>query len=439
MNRSFIILVFCTLIGLSSEIWAQVGAEEKTETGFDWYLDIAVATFLGNNSYFGESVSFTGANTDDWSEAVVELGLKGHTSLGKGTFFGEFSGLVSKTWGDDASGLTVGLDRTHEADIEQAHIGWRSGSTFSSLDSDALTFKVGSVDYVVGSGLLIADGTADGGYRGGWFLSGRTAFRRSFLTTLQSGAWKADGFYLQGEGRGDDERVYAYGGNFEYGFKGAGLNTGLLYFKVPDQRVNENSYRERVESLSLRGDWAATDNLGFAGEYVYQSRPGTHPGGWYLMGAYKWNGAPWTPELSYRYAAFDGDDLSTPEDESFDVAAYGFTDRGYWFQGEITGGYPLSNSNLKSHMLRLQLFPNNNLVLNAIYYDFTLDQANVFGEPVGSTDWGDEVNMVADYAIADKWFLSGVFGWLVPGQAARNWTGGDKTWFYGMIYVRYTL
>jgi len=419
--------------------FAQDQAEEGAEKGFDLNLDIVAATFLGNNSYFGESVDFNGANTDDWTEAAIELGLKGFSQLGKGTFFAEFSGLVSKTWGDDASGLTVGLDRTHEADIEQAHIGWRSGSTFSSLDPDALTLKAGNFDYLVGSGLLIADGTADGGPRGGWFLSWRKAFRQSFMATLKSGAWKLDGFYLQGEGRTDNLRTYGYGGDFEYGFADAGLNMGVLYFKVPDQVVSDNTFRERYDALSVRGDWTATDNLNFAGEYAYQTVPGAHPRGWYLKGAYKWNGSPWTPELSYRYAHFGGDDLATPEDEGFEPAAYGFTDYGTWFQGEISGNYPLANSNLKSHMLRLQLFPNDHLVLNAIYYNFTLDHPNIFGDPVGSTDWGDEINFTADYPIGDRWFLSGVFGWLVPGQAAKNWTGGDKTWVYGMIYVSFSL
>ena len=292
---------------------------------------------------------------------------------------------------------------------------------------------------MVGSGILLADGTADGGYRGGWYLSWRTAFRESFLATLKSGAWKAEGFYLQGEGRGDDLRVYGYGGNFEYVFADAGLSTGLMYFKVPDQKVSDGRFRERYESLSLRGDWVAIDNLTFAGEYAYQTKPGTHPRGWYLDSTYKWNDTVWTPELSYRYAHFDGDDLSTPGNEAFETAAYGATDYGYWVQGEISGGYPLSNSNLKSHMLRLQLFPNDRLVLNAIYYNFSLDQPHIFGQPVGSTDWGDEVNLVADYSIDDRWFLSGVFGLLAPGQAAINWAGGDKNWSYFMLYARYTL
>ena len=439
MYGIFMRFIFFTLLALSTAVMAQDETKDGNEKGFDWNLDIVGATFLGNDSYFGESESFIGANTDNWTEGAVELGITGYFPLGNGTFFAELSGLVSATWGDDPSGLTVGLDDTYDADFEQAHIGWRSGDTFSSLDADALTLKAGNFDYLVGSGLLIADGTRDGGSRGGWWLSPRKAFRESFLATLKSGAWKIDGFYLQGEGRRDVARVYTYGGDLEYEFANAGLNTGLLYFKVPDQKVTDGIFRERYESLSLRGDWVATDNLSFGGEYAYQSRPGTHPKGWFLKGAYKLNGTSWTPEFSYRYAHFDGDDLSTPGDEGFASAAYGFTENGTWFQGEITGGLVLDNSNLISHMLRLRLFPNNDLVFNIIYYDFKLDQPNIFGDPVGSTDWGNEIDLSADYPIGDRWFLNGVIGWLNPGEAATNWTGGDKTWLLGMLYVSFSF
>ena len=444
MWKLIIRLVLCILISIASTSLAQEEPQpeepqEERRITTEVYVDAIGAAFGGNNSYFGASESYIGANTDSWAEGAAELGLRVDFPVGKSAIFGDISGMGTATWGDDASGLTVDLDRTYEFDIEQAHIGWRSGTLFSSLDEDALTITAGNLDYLVGTGLLIADGTSDGGPRGGWFLSLRKAFRRSFLATLKSGPWKVDGFYLQGENRTDPERVYSYGGNFELELEDPGISTGVLYFRRPEQTGFGGIPFERYDSLSLMGDWAATEGLSFAGEYVFQDRPGTSPKGWYAKGAYQWSGTSWKPEVSYRYAAFDGDDTTTPENEAFATAAYGFTDYGTWFQGEISGNYPLDNSNLKSHMVRMQLFPTDELVLNVIYYDFTLDQPNVFGDPVGSTDWGDEFNLAADYSIGDHWFLNGVFGLLFPGQAGKNLTGGDKTWVYAMFYASYSL
>jgi hypothetical protein len=79
MRRLLNCLILCTLTGLSSIAFAQEGTEVEAEKAIDWNLQIIGATFLGNNSYFGESEEFYGANTDNWSEGVFELGVKGHS------------------------------------------------------------------------------------------------------------------------------------------------------------------------------------------------------------------------------------------------------------------------------------------------------------------------------------------------------------------------
>ena len=83
------------MMALSSTVFAQEKLEGDGSSGFDVYLEIAGATFLGKNSYFGESEDFIGANTDNWTEGAFELGIRGETPAGKGTFFGDISGLVT--------------------------------------------------------------------------------------------------------------------------------------------------------------------------------------------------------------------------------------------------------------------------------------------------------------------------------------------------------
>jgi hypothetical protein len=41
---------------------------------------------------------------------------------------------------------------------------------FPGLEEDTFSISIGRQDYVIGSGLLIADGGGDGGERGGWYL-----------------------------------------------------------------------------------------------------------------------------------------------------------------------------------------------------------------------------------------------------------------------------
>ena len=72
-----------------------------------------------------------------------------------------------------------------------------------------------------------------------------------------------------------------------------------------------------------------------------------------LQGAYEFTDVSWKPKLTYRYAFFQGDDPDTPANEAFDPLFLGFYDWGTWWQGEIAGEYFLSNSNLKSHLVRV--------------------------------------------------------------------------------------
>ena len=72
MGKFFHCLIFCILTGFATLAFATQGIEEEAERGFEWNLHGAAVTFLGKNSYFGESDEFYSDNTDDWTEAAVE-------------------------------------------------------------------------------------------------------------------------------------------------------------------------------------------------------------------------------------------------------------------------------------------------------------------------------------------------------------------------------
>ncbi len=87
--------------------------------------------------------------------------------------------------------------------------------------------------------------------------------------------------------------------------------------------------------------------------------------------------------------------------------------------------------------MRVKLQPGARVTLNVMYYDFTLDQEQIRGDPVRSDDWGQEIDFTVDWAVTDSVAVIGVLGNLMPGDAAKQWTGGDKDWLYSMIYVSY--
>ncbi len=90
--------------------------------------------------------------------------------------------------------------------------------------------------------------------------------------------------------------------------------------------------------------------------------------GYYAQGLYEFGDVAWKPSFTYRYALFN---------DEFNPLAYGYTDYGYWYQGEIAGNYPLTNVNLKSNMVRAKIKPTESIVVNLFYYDFKLDDPGV--------------------------------------------------------------
>jgi len=131
--------------------------------------------------------------------------------------------------------------------------------------------------------------------------------------------------------------------------------------------------------------------------------------GYYAQALYEFSDVAWKPTLSYRYAKFN---------DEFNGLAYGFTDWGFWFQGEIAGNYPLSNTNLESNMFRVKVTPHEKVTVNLFYYKFTFDNPQSFG--VTSEDYGDEVDLMVDWQATDRVFVSAVLAQLNPDNAAET-------------------
>ncbi|MBK7728720.1 MAG: alginate export family protein [Gammaproteobacteria bacterium] len=403
------------------------------ETRLTFNLDAVAASFQGEDSWFGESKSFNGEPTNSWGEFGVEPRLTLETGLGGGTLFGQLSTVYTATHSDDASGLTIGTGDSEDLNLEQSHVGWKTGQW---LDGYTTSFSMGRQDYQIGSGMLIADGTSDGGGEyGGWYIDMRKAFIETGIARIEGKGLLLEGFRIEYRPRRGGTRAHADGGNAEYTFFET-TRLGATYLVVDAQIPGVDDLQVWDGRLDWNGK-GALEGFGLRGEYAHEDSKQIEADGWFAEASYQAKELCWTPTFSYRYAHFDGDDPATAKDEQFQEIAYGFDDYGTWFQGEITGNYPLANGNLDSHRLRVKLQPGARVTLNVMYYDFTLDQEQIRGDPVRSDDWGQEIDFTVDWAVTDSVAVIGVLGNLMPGDAAKQWTGGDKDWLYSMIYVSY--
>ena len=407
--------------------------DDAHDAKLDFSFDLVGAWYNSNNSWFGRSAQFLGANTDHWAEIGMEPALTYERSLGRGTLFGAVSGVYTSTTGNDASGLTVGLDNASEFTLELGNVGWRVEDLFDSLENDVLTVTVGRQDYTIGSGLLIDDGAADGGERGGWYLAMRKAFTESVVASLDSDKWLWELFRLENHPRAGGTLGEAWGGNVEYKF-GEETKVGTTYMGVDSNLPGSVT----LDVYSVRANWRGASGFGLAGEYVDESSSQIKAKGYYGEISYALATA-WSPVFSYRYAHFDGDNLATPVNERFNEIAYGCTDWGTWYQGEITGEYALGNGNLDSSLLRAQLHPRDTVTINALLYQFTLDRPASFG--VVSNDWGNELDFTIEWDVNEHVSVLGVIAELFPGDGAKQYvrSGPADDWTHAMLYVAYHL
>jgi hypothetical protein len=410
---------------------ASFGVAQAADVEWEFGADLSVAGFSNSNAYFGNDTGYLGDEIGRWQEFGLEPWVGFEIPAGKGTAFGALSVVATYTLGDDASGLTIGIQTPSDATLEQGHLGWRAEDVVSWLDGETFTVTVGSLDYSIGSGMIINDGGSDGAERGAWYLSMRKSFQEAVLVELETDTLTLEAFRLKNRPRDGGPQGEAFGVNAEVE-------------PMPDTRIggsllsvdaNTNT-GDRLAVISGRFDRAPATGFGFSAEVVSESNDQVDALGGFVQLSYAPDGMRWAPRFSYRYAAFSGDDPLTAKDERFHELAYGYTDYGSWYQGEITGDYPLGNGNLISHLVRVELHPAETVTLNALYYRFSFDQPASFGAT--AADWGDELDLTVDWEYSDQLYLVGVLAWLAPGEAAVQIVGGDQDWGYAMISAAFS-
>jgi hypothetical protein len=401
--------------------------------------------FDQGNAWFGNAKANIGASTGSWYEWVVHPGVEGSYFFEQnGEVYGRFSVVNGNTEDIDAAGSNVGQgnngDASHTA-VENAYLGWRSGDLFGSLGKDFLDVSFGMQQYVAGNGFLLYSQSSNGGSRGAYWSGERKAAEYAGIAKVNYGNFKGDLVYFKANDNPDSDTKVG-GVTLDYALGDFGSVGGGYYSVDSDIQTRDGMdvYDVRFQTTPFKA-FDTPDVLKpvrFDGEYVYEDNGNElEADGWYLAVGYDWSDVTWKPGLTYRYAAFQGDSPDSSKSQNFDPLFYGFYDWGYWFQGEILGEYVLTNSNLNSHMVRLSVDPLNSIHVNLFFYRFKLDNASGFG--VQSDDFADEWNLTIDWTANDSFAMSLVGAYAKPDDGAKEFSGGDDDWSYGMLYATYSF
>jgi hypothetical protein len=377
--------------------------------------------------------------SDQWFEGYVRPALSGRYAFATtGELYGKVSVVGERTYGSVPSELGEDVSSFGPEDL---FIGWRSGTSLT-IGENALEVTVGRSPYQLGRGFLLYDGSAEGGSRGGYWTNARKAFEFAAIARLKPGAHTVDAFYLDKDELEEGETGSRVSG-LNYEFSAGEQNTfGATYMKWR-AHADAAPGRDGLDVFNVRAYTAPLSrapDLSFEFEYAWERNgDALHSDAWTVQGAYELSGVTWTPTASYRYASFQGDDPDTPANEAFDPLFPGFYDWGTWWQGEIAGEYFLSNSNLKSHLVRLHLAPGESIGAGVLLFKFNVDEPLSVGPGVTATDAAFEVDVYTDWQVNSNLTLSLVGAFANPGRAVEQSSGRTKNFGYGMAYVAYSF
>jgi hypothetical protein len=433
-----------TIALLAAAVTSIANAEspEERSTGLpsmaDWTfnLDAGAGAFGFDNSLYANTRPDASGNlSDNWLESYIKAGLSGDHSLQKGSaFFGKLSVVGARTF--SAPPTLVGEDASSFM-VEDVYVGWRSGTSLAAGE-DALEFTLGRAPYKIGHGMLLADGAGDGGSRGGFWSGPRKAWEYAAIGRFNAHGHSVEAFYVDRDEIDDgDTGTKLSGINYDLTL-GEHSTFGLTYIKA---KSDTNEARDGMDVYDARAYTAplpSIPDLSFELEYALEENGSALSAtAWNAQVAYKLSKVSWTPQLSYRYSLFEGDNPDTARSEGFDSLFPGFHDWGTWWQGEIAGEYFLANSNLISHQVRLHLVPNEFVSCGLIAYDFELDQPRGFAPGVSSKSVGGELDGYVDWKLNGNFTASFVLAYLEPDDALKEGFGRTEAFTYGMVYLAY--
>jgi len=399
--------------------------------GFGLYTDV--------NPWFGNARAFTGrspvaidpadGDSTTWFESSIEYGLGGVHQLGSGDLwtYGAATCLTSFSTGHDLFRSDT-RDRTM---IEDAYLGF----LFRPQNSPwVVNASAGRQNWQLNDGFLFSQfaSSANAGPLPGLFLNPRTAYEMTALLKLQRGNFRIEAFYLDPNELDFLESDTTFAGvNASY-TSPRGWEGSLAYYEVPESMTTFAAGpggqvpREGQQTADLR--LATTrlfgiEGLELSGEAAYQTHADVDWEAWAYYGraGYTFRDLPWTPNLSYRYASFSGDDPATSTYERFDAPLSSGLDT--WVQG-VNVRKVAPNSNLDSHRIRLNLAPSSKL---SFTFDFFWLLAN---EPAGNPrEIARELNLGARWSIKPDLFFLGVAGIGFPDDRLKQQAGtGLHSW-----------
>lgn len=430
-------LIFSMLLAAASHA-AEIYKDDQKNLNFN--ISSWVGAFSSDENYFDET-----QHSVQWTEGFVKLGFTGGLNTDSGSeIYAGVSGVTSFVRGDgDMGGNTIGNES--KTTFEDAYIGWKSGHLLPFLGENGLDISYGQQVYHLGDGFLVTDDSANLGNVGGDYQEVNkvlnrgggyyTAPRRSFHNTAIVKIGQPEGFKSEFAWIQSNNGIHASSEflTTDLAYSKGKNNLGLDYIHFLDINESEAIYnpanfaRKDMNVYSTRGATdAGIENLSLNFNYSYQQKKKTvnifedesfkvlnkknNDDAYYLGIGYQFMNAPLAPSVGYRYTHYS---------ESWDPMFVGVEKLGTWIPGEVAGNFsgPF-NSNSNIHMISVEVFPTEKLLLGANLYNFESVDTSVVDNKA------QELDLFAMYQVNEAFSVIPILGIYDPKKSTKN--GGTQ-------------
>jgi hypothetical protein len=415
MNTRNLRTCLFTFVAVAALAGGPALAQQAPKPAWSWQsgrlaVDAGLDTYTAFYSMSGTwwNLAATSAPTFDKSRNFTELWvhpkLNGRLELGNGT--------------EGYSTLSVGVTQNIGADaFEYEDEGAvRFGSAVLGVRGQAggwrYDLSAGRQPFVLGTGMLLAAGSANGYSWGGGASTQRKTWGRTALAKVGTGEFTGSAFVLEPDEATEartDTRVQ--GVALEWARPQMG-KAGLSWFTVPRSTaiypgdlaplVFIDKGRDGLDTwygwADITGLVPGLPTLGFRAEFAQQRNDITRANGqrdpmkasaWLLGASYWAQTLPFAPKFTYHVARFTGDKPGTRTYERFDPMFWGNGLDNWWFGAN--GAYSWLNANLRAQRFIVDAYFSAQDIVQFQYVRASADELNSavqFGQGVRFTSNG---------------------------------------------------
>ncbi|MGL5787225.1 MAG: alginate export family protein [Bacteroidales bacterium] len=417
--------------------------------------------FSNNNAWFGNPTVMTtgnplatnpaGAGMTAWLEGFGSAGIYSVFNLIPKIqlhLYGGASYIASFSAGNE---LFTTRARIH-GDVEDAFIGFVGGNKLKNGNKYLYNVTYGRKSFVIGDGFLLINTSMNGYDRAALQLNPRWASKELFTGLFQ---WNKLMFQVFNVKPNELDILNSHtvlrGLNAQFNDQEAGTagftfmtspKSNFTYY-LPDGTMHK---RKGLQVYNLRYYRLPTDKLGLLVKSEVAFERNKHfdmkARAYYIEAGWQFRKTFGSPNFSYRYASFSGDNPKTKAYERWD-ALYTGGNGEQWVQG--SNMYKVfQNSNERTHRIQAIFAPARKIQLVGQFWVFMADEYNnIGGNPALSTlsskFLGTEYNLTFKYFISRHWYFHFNTAYTVPGKGIRNSVPDSKDWFSIMGFIRYSF